>query len=357
MRHRTEENPIPVDRVAGTPDRTYGDEGMNDSVDEERLAHNPSPGVGMPPIRRVYGIPSWKAWIAKPTIRNLSPTTADSGTSKLLSPVTTITSYLELMQIVAFLAVMNKNVMLLFRGQVADNALLPALHRPQRQGGRGADLTPLERWRILTAIDRSILPALKRYGLPRFRHLESHTIPFGRWAVIQHYECWPTPMLDFSSSLRVAASFAFGPERKQAGYLYVTGTPRLRSDLMPLREKIGDDRDERREGVLAVRLNSVCPPRATRPHLQEGVLLSRYPLRGAQDLEPEANDFGNRIIAKFRLEDAGDFWSPPDFPCHSKKMLLPWDALSDELLARTDLAISRDTMSRADLEVNNHVEI
>lgn len=282
----------------------------------------------MKAIPNVYGSESWTAWNDRRkkgdgSERYLGDTKHASGSPV---PVLEFGSYRELADAVAFLAVMNKNLTLLFRGQTRDFKLLPSMHRSSwpvnatddRKGN--LDAGRLEYWARLRGIEQEVVPVLRQHGLPRHRHIEDPQIRYARWAVIQHYELWPTPMLDFSSSLRVATSFAFGPEpRRKEGYLYVTGSRKLRSDLMPLHY---DDAVERSDGVLTIRLNSVCPPSAVRPHLQEGVLMGLYPFDGEASLDPSRSDFDPRVIAKFKLVDTGNFWTK-DFDCHTKVALLP----------------------------------
>ncbi|MFH8251245.1 FRG domain-containing protein [Microbacterium sp. B2969] len=294
----------------------------------------------MRPIGDVYGLPTWNAWQSEPHIDDLSHTKHPSGSHELLEPMPTITSYFQLSEIVAFLAVMNKNLTLLFRGQMSDRPLLPTLHRPSRPGNAGSELDPTARWNQLGARESDVMTALQKIGLPRYRHIQDPGIRYARWAVIQHYEVWPTPMLDFSTSLRVAASFAFGPGRSDRGFLYVTGTRELRSNLMPLRDVEGD-KPERADGVLTIRLNSVCPPGASRAHIQEGALMCLYPFTGeSSQLTDGLNDFTTRVIARFELRDWGNFWSPPDFGCLTERVLLRTDRLSFELAeaARSDQA-------------------
>lgn len=291
-------------------------------------------------IPRVYGSKSWTEWndrrkMGSGSDRYLGDTKHASGSPE---PVLEIGSYIELADIVAFLAVMNKNLTLLFRGQTSDFKLLPSMHRSSwpanatddRKGNLEAKR--LQYWEGLQSKEQEVVPVLRQHGLPRHRHIEDPQIRYARWAVIQHYELWPTPMLDFSTSLRVAASFAFGPVPKRSeGYLYVTGSRKLRSDLMPLHH---DDAVERSDGVLTIRLNSVCPPSAVRPHLQEGALMSLYPFDDEAALDPSRSDFGSRVIAKFKLVDTGMFWTE-DFPCHTKAALLPdADLLNRDLRIR-----------------------
>lgn len=69
--------------------------------------------------------------------------------------------------------------------------------------------------------------------------------------------------------------------------------------------------------VQIVRLSSVCPPEAIRPHIQEGYLLREYPELGDYDQKLNyANfevDFGRRLIAKFSLKPK-EFWANDNQP-------------------------------------------
>jgi hypothetical protein len=132
----------------------------------------------------------------------------------------------------------------------------------------------------------------------------------------------------------VAASFAFGLDRDASeGFLYVVGVRRVRSDLMPLK---GHDAHERTAGVLAIRLNAVCPPSAMRPHLQDGVLVGRYPFEAPGPEDARTNDAAPIVLATLKLVNHGSFWSR-DFPIHRVGSLLPSerrDQLSRRLRGR-----------------------
>jgi hypothetical protein len=79
-------------------------------------------------------------------------------------------------------------------------------------------------------------------------------------------------------------------------------------------------------GLQIVRLSSVCPPSAVRPHIQEGYLLGQYPeIKGLQEKETFFHyemDFGLRLVAKFCFEP-GSFWKSKDFPRVAKTALYP----------------------------------
>jgi len=77
-------------------------------------------------------------------------------------------------------------------------------------------------------------------------------------------------------------------------------------------------------GIQTLRLSSLCPPDATRPHLQEGYLLGEYPeIRTYEEMKrlfTFETDFSQRLVGKFRFRPK-DFASDPNFP------LLPMEAL------------------------------
>jgi hypothetical protein len=248
--------------------------------------------------------------------------------------------YAELMDIVSFLSVMNKRHTLYFRGQGSDWPLTPTIFRPSwtSLSGTRHDIpdTPEVRTRIWAHLNDEIraivyavcdsLPMPRRATLKMFRE--------AMWAVAQHYELWPTPLVDITPNLRIAASFALW-EGRGHGLLYVVALP-------PSTNSVTYDADQH---VALARLQAVCPPVAKRPHYQDGFLVGRFPFESpdANDIDrnpAKVSNLGRRLVAKIRLEDAaqddvtsrGGFWCE-DFPRMSTRSLLP-EACDDELLAR-----------------------
>jgi hypothetical protein len=149
--------------------------------------------------------------------------------------------------------------------------------------------------------------------------LERHRIL--RWSILQHYEVCPTPLLDVTHSLRIAASFASlpapGAELGEQVFIYVLGVPNLSGAITASAEA----------GLQIVRLSSVCPPQAVRPHIQEGYLLGEYPeITGYKEkarFEPYEVDFGLRLVAKFWF-DPHIFWrQAATFPMVPREALYP----------------------------------
>ena len=123
------------------------------------------------------------------------------------------------------------------------------------------------------------------------------------WSLVQHYELWPTPLLDVTTSLRAATSFALGVAvRRDEGFVYVFALDDIEGDVMEL---------DPRSRFAAVRLSAVCPPSTIRPHLQEGCWSAircsdaatsapTSPLRWSTDWSLEHSLEGDRIELRIR---------------------------------------------------------
>jgi len=237
-----------------------------------------------------------------------------------------VQSYDELIDAIAFLTVMNKRSTLMFRGQRSQAEPLPRLFRDRgrfMETDHCFDLTPQNRakyWSYLPEIGSAVYEICRRpkFGLPRWRGLER--IREVQWAVIQHYELWPTPMIDLTSSLRVGSTFALGwngqsATRPTKGYLYVVGMPSPSGSIV-------FDIDEH---ITLARLHSCCPPIARRPHLQDGFLVGRFPFKDTEDRDSrKKSSLRFRTIAIFELTHNGDFWGRVHTPL-PKDALLPDD--------------------------------
>lgn len=232
-----------------------------------------------------------------------------------------VSTYMELAKKIAALQFRNRDFVLMFRGQKRDylnksrnSSIKAGLMRP-----------PTLHKEIPIALVRDRLARLKQAEAELVRHYGSvdhdglkrlkryHII---RWSILQHYEICDTPLLDVTHSLRIAASFASEGAEDEA-YLFVLGVPNLSGAITASAEA----------GLQIVRLASVCPPVAVRPHLQEGYLLGEYPdfssIEQKENYKQFEMDFGRRLIAKFRF-DPTHFWSKSDhFPRVPKSALYP----------------------------------
>ncbi|WP_109313559.1 FRG domain-containing protein [Ruegeria sp. AU67] len=231
-----------------------------------------------------------------------------------------VKSYVDLARKVAELQFRNRDLVFLFRGQRKDyrnkqrnTSLRPTLLRESRSSQAYEKLLRAE----------GLL--MKRYTLTGRDRIARHQAL--RWSILQHYEVCGTPLLDVTQSLRIAASFATDKSSEQA-FVYVLGVPHISGAITA-----HDD-----AGLEVIRLSSVCPPEAMRPHLQEGFLLSEYPelasLGQKQHYENHELDFGKRIVAKF-VFNPKLFWQKSQaFPLVERDAIYPSGA-SDPLLSLT----------------------
>lgn len=242
---------------------------------------------------------------------------ATSNTAVRKSQGLHVSNYLDLAQRVSTLQYLNRDFVLMFRGQDQDFAnqqgnttLKAAIYRGARVPG---DEYPDRFNRLKRAEDLLEF----QYGEAGFRGLTRlRRQRILRWAILQHYEICPTPLLDVTHSLRIAASFASATKNRTA-FLYVLGLPNLSGAITASAEA----------GLQVVRLASVCPPEAMRPHIQEGYLLGEYP---DMDRPEQKNlyrsyeiDFGLRLIAKFSFEPDAFWKNSRAFPPIPTEALYP----------------------------------
>ena len=232
---------------------------------------------------------------------------------------------LQLARRVAELQHLSRDHVLLSRGQGHDHrnvrnstTLTPSLFRPsagRRDNPAGGVLDA--RFRRLRRAEQILVRRYAEADFPGQERLARQRIL--RWSLLQHYEICRTPLLDVTHSLRVAASFA-AERTAEETFVYVLAAPNLSGAITASAEA----------GLQVVRLASVCPPVAVRPHLQEGYLLGEYPELGELDqkeLYPHFEiDFGRRLVAKFRLRPE-PFWdASPGFPPVPHAALYPSEA-------------------------------
>ena len=239
-----------------------------------------------------------------------------------------VDTYPGLVKKVAELAFINPEFVLLFRGQVKDHrendksTLFPSMFRLDHGRGLSENATqkktridgyPLQqRYDQLEQMEGALVQDYFRRYQDRFSR--SRIL---RWTILQHYEVCATPLLDLTHSLRVATSFAFSysKDARADPYLFVLGLPQISGAITVVSD----------QNLQIIRLSSVCPPEALRPHFQEAYFAGTFPTLDAMDQKMHYRrsevDGANRLIAKFRLAKSG-FWPAPYKPL-SKKELLP----------------------------------
>jgi FRG domain-containing protein len=282
-------------------------------------------------LEKSYGKQAFDEW-GKSQPANLRSAQTDPRTADRL--YWEVSSFRELLQCVAFLSSMNKRLILFYRGQAHTGAPIPRLFRDSWncfESARRFTITLESRPKYfdgLRDIGQQLCHVLcdeKRFRVPRQRGLQ-HTREI-QWAIIQHYGLWPTPLIDVTSSLHVAAGFAMEfqdgcSDCPREGFLYVIGMP----------HSVGSITFNGDEHITLARLQSVCPPIARRPHYQEGFLIGHFPIFTAEGSLKEQSNLTRRLIAKFKLHGKGDFWDK-EFPMFPATALLPKDdPLRDRLL-------------------------
>lgn len=232
-----------------------------------------------------------------------------------------VKSFLDLATKVAELQFRNRDSVLLFRGQPRDyrtsqgnTSLKPRLFRPTQGRENNPTLDLLKRrFTILGNAEQELVKLYSKDKLLGKERMRRHRIM--RWSLLQHYGVCDTPLLDVTHSLRIAASFA-SVDATDNAYIFVLGVPNLSGAVTASAES----------GLQIIRLASVCPPSAVRPHIQEGYLLGVYPdiadIAQKKNYQDYETDFGLRLIAKF-VFNPKTFWKKDMFPIVSKKALYP----------------------------------
>lgn len=231
-----------------------------------------------------------------------------------------VSSYLELAKKVAELQFLNRHHVLLFRGQKADyrttknNSMLKASIFRLESSKIPREQTLVNRFETLKTAEGLLSEKYEIQRLLGFDRLRKQRII--RWAILQHYEVCPTPLLDVTHSLRIAASFATVNNVRGEAFIFAFAVPNVSGAVTASAEA----------GLQIVRLSSACPPDAVRPHIQEGYLLGEYP--EISDFSQHSKygyyemDFGRRLIAKFRF-NPDTFWSNEHYPPASEAALYP----------------------------------
>ena len=247
------------------------------------------------------------------------------GLARAAAPPHDIYSYTELLRKVAALAYYNKQYSLFFRWQSNDymysadgetgihSHLYPSILRTVP----GIARSPVDmkyvikrRFEILSEAENKVKPSV-RIGETR----RDQTL---RWALLQHYEVCPTPLLDVTSSLQIALSFALADSRDDT-LLFVLAVPQITGIVAVSLES----------ETQVVRLSQICPPEALRPHFQEASLIGNYPVWEQEKFSGDArkelrSNLAGRLLAKFRLNKCNS-WRERGFTPTSAYILRPND--------------------------------
>ncbi len=235
-----------------------------------------------------------------------------------------VEGFSELVEKVAELSYRNPDFVLFFRGQSQDwknrkgnSTLKPSLFRPERSGLVSPSNEVLaNRYARLQQAEELLVDELRTISFSDKLRFQRYRIL--RWSVLQHYEICPTPLLDITHSLRVAASFASLSAVSEA-LICVLALPSLSGSVTTSAE----------QGVQVVRLLSICPPSARRPHFQEGYLVGEYPelisIQEKGNYRAHEIDLGLRLIGKFRISPSTFWHRDPRFSPIPRDALYPDD--------------------------------
>jgi hypothetical protein len=208
-------------------------------------------------------------------------------------------SFRNLMQHIARLSYANKDYLLFFRGQSTDHknkagasSFYPSIYRGERLSQSELDI----RFDILSGAAKRLSEAFHREKIEGASEVRRRRLI--QWSILQHYEVCPTPLLDFTQSVRVACSFALLEAEPSDPCIYAFGFPYLTN-----RVSVNSEHD-----LVNVRLLSICPPDALRPFFQEGYLVGTDEVTTDYASKTEL-DFNGRLIAKFRISRERNFWS------------------------------------------------
>lgn len=229
-----------------------------------------------------------------------------------------VKSYKELLFKLAALNYNNENFQLLFRGQQKDypisdtnnkSNLFPSILRSKikRFTSKERKNELIENFKLLRLAEKLLDEEFGKEIWANDRIL--------KWAIIQHYEICPTPLLDVTDSIQTALSFAIGDGDE--GYLFVLGFPQLSGAIsISIESK-----------TQIIDLSQICPPHALRPHFQNGFVVGDYPKY--DDLEKThgknamiGNNFSCRLLTKFHLTNCKK-WKKEGFNLTHDEILFP----------------------------------
>lgn len=235
-----------------------------------------------------------------------------------------VKSFRQLMDEVANVTLSNKNYEMYYRGQNVDyknnqavfykeripkTTIYPSICRPEKNSD-GKPKHSIKK----TQITKRYEELSKMIDLVRGRRSYFNEYYY---ALFQHYDILPTPLIDITQSLRVAATFALRNSTK--GFVYVFGLPYPNQSISYFSDL----------GIVLIKLQNVVPVKAIRPRYQEGYLVGKYPIRPTKT---NGDDLANRMVAKFAIDNSGGkFWDKYFQPMPDEILYPTNDEVEDSL--------------------------
>ncbi len=243
----------------------------------------------------------------------------------------TIESYPELVREVAALAYQNKDYLLFYRGQDRDylnkagsSSYYPTIYRKDVLTAHEIRL----RFDMLELAEHLLADAFDSGGLEGRQDVRRKS--YIAWSILQHYGVCDTPLLDFTHSLRAAATFAQNYNQEERGIVAVFGLPYTTNRITYNSE----------HDLVIVRLLSICPPLALRPYFQEGYLAGTLDIT-REYIDKSELDFNNRLVAKFSIPNDRSFWGN-DFEGIPEHLLFPPDDRMADICSRVKTRLIDD---------------
>ncbi len=211
-----------------------------------------------------------------------------------------VSNFRSLVKEIANISFNNPDLAIFYRGQKREHfvtknktSAYPSILRNLKNQTSSSRLFLSQRYEILNKADELLLDAFESKEWNGESVLTK--FPEVSWAILQHYEVCNTPLLDVTSSLRVACSFALHDNAKN-GIVYAFGFPHTNGSISYYAD----------EELINLRLLSICPPVAMRPHFQEGYLVGTFPTTEISKRTIQY-DLSRRLIAKFEIS-RDKFW-------------------------------------------------
>jgi hypothetical protein len=229
-----------------------------------------------------------------------------------------VNTFKELVDEVARITLENRNYEMFYRGQSFDykdnqsiyyknktqkTIIYPTICRPNKNED-GKYKASIRKKKIIERYEN----LRKMIDLIRLEDKSNYYIDEYYISLFQHYNILPTPLIDITQSLRVAATFAL--RKSEKGYLYVFGLPYPNGSISHYID----------QGIAIIKLQNVSPVIALKPRYQEGFLVGKYPIRPTKE---EGDNLARRLVAKFYLDNSkGVFWDK-DFLPMPEEVLFP----------------------------------
>lgn len=231
-----------------------------------------------------------------------------------------VKSFRDLIDQVALVTINNRNYEMFYRGQSNDylnnqgvfyqdrkkkSTIFPSICRPEMK----VDGIPKYSVRKKTIEDRydklySFIDFINKIEKKKYR--DEYLM-----SLFQHYEILPTPLIDITQSLRVAATFAL--MKKQEGYVYVFGLPFPNQSISYFTDY----------EIILLKLQNIVNINALRPRYQEGYLVGKFPFSNTKSV---GDDLSNRMIAKFYVNNKDNqFWDDYFLPMPKEVLFPPAD--------------------------------